>query len=213
MNQHSLVQHYHILKTLKEISHAIYNSKSNDIPFRMKWDLIETETDEYVLFCTKKSASLQLVRINQAKNAGYTIAKFEVSNKNYYEIKNKIYSNGKGFSFYGDGPTINYVEPGKKEAVELDCLPLYTVRNLLLDDGLEELEFQYGTLHNFESDSFEMYSIFSLLQNVDDICAPLHDKSTNRVSFLDVVGDGVVDSLVESLVNLKEKILQDLSHA
>lgn len=213
MNQHSLVQHYNILKTLKEISHAIYLSESNDIPFRIKWDLMQTYTDEYVLFCTKKSSALQLVRINKERKAGYTIAKFEVSHKNYYNSKNSIYKNGKGFNYNGDETTIQYVEPGKKEAVELDCLPVGTVRNLLLDEGLEELEFQYGTLHNFDGDSFEMYSIFSLLHNVDEIDKPIADQTINRLSFLDVVGDNVVDSLLLSLTELKNKIVEDLSNA
>lgn len=214
MKQHSLVQHYNILKALKEICHTLYNSDENSIPFRMKWDLMETETDEYVLFCTKKSSALQLVRINKEKKSGYTIAKFSVSHKNYYSTKNTIYNNGKGFNFYGDETTLHYVEPGKKEAVELECLPLYTVRNLLLDDGLEELEFQYGTLHNFDGDSFDMYCIFSLLLNVDDICTPLDNDATNRLSFLEVIGsDDVTDTLVETLVNLKDKIIQDLADA
>lgn len=213
MNQHSLVQHYNILKTLKEISHAIHLSESNDIPFRMKWDLMETSTDEFVLFCTKKSSALQLVRINKERKAGYTIAKFEVTGKNYYSGKNSIYKAGNGFNYVGDETTLHYVEPGKKEPVVLECLPIETVRNLLLDEGLEELEFQYGTLHNFDGNSFEMYSIFSLLHNVDEIGTALPDGNTNRLSFLDIVDGDVVDALLQSLIELKNKIVEDLTYA
>lgn len=213
MNQHSLVQHYEILKSLKEISHALFLNDSNDLPFRMKWELMETETDTYVLFSTKKSAALQLVRVNKTKQAGYTIARFSVETKNYQPQPNKIYKDGTGFLYAGDETTLRFVEPGKKEPEVLECLPLYTVRNLLLDDGLEELEFQYGTLHNFEGDSFEMYCLFSLLHNVDDIGNEVKSGYHNRLSFLDVVGNGVLDSLVQSISELKVKLLQDLENA
>lgn len=213
MNQKSLIQNYSLLKTLKEMSHAIYRAENNPMPFRMKWVLCETETEEFVLFCVKKTASLQLVRVNKQRGTGHTIAKFSVDEKPYQADTNKIYNDGNGFVFEGEKTSVNYIEPGKKVPVSLECLPIETVRSLLLDDGLEELEFQYRTLYNFGDTSFEMYCIFSLLQNVDDIHIPIADKTVNRLVFLDIIDDEYSTELLKSLEELSEKLSLDLENA
>lgn len=212
MNQHSLLVHYNIIKTLKEISHAIYLSNSNQFPFRMKWDLLENETESYALFSTKKSA-LQLSRINKVKGAGYPMAKFEVANANTAIDSNGIYRGGTGFTIHNSKPFLNYLEPGNKTPEVLEPLPMDTMSSLLFNEGLEELEFQYGTVLNFVGTSFEMYCLFSLLHNVDEIGTPIANNTFNRVSFLDIIDDSVEDELLSSLVQLKDKIILDLSHA
>lgn len=211
MDQKSCITHYRILQSLKDISHALYLSESSDIQFRMKWDVLETDTNNYCLFFTKPTAALQLVRIDKEKKVGHTIAKVEVA-KNYYgSNKNNMYRGGTGFAFNGTDRTLNYSEPYKNTLVELECLPVESVRSLILEDSMEELKFQYETLHDFSGDSFEMYCIFSLLHNIDDIAEPIKDGTINRVSFTEVVLDEDVYKLKEELTVLKEKLTKDLA--
>lgn len=214
MNHNSLLQHYTILKTLKDLSNIIFLSDSNELPFRMKWDLLETDTDTYVLFSTKKSAHMQLVRISKATQAVHAIASFSIEPKSYNIQINKIYNGGTGFLFTGEENIMRFLEPGKKEVINLNALPQEAMRGLLGGAGIEELEFQYGTLHNFDGDSFAMYCIFSLLYYVDNICEKVKGEHFNGLSLLNIVSnEDDLDLLVSSLTVLKEKVQKDLDYA
>lgn len=214
MNHDALILYYKILRDLIEMSDAFRQAGDDpDIAYRMKWWLFETEEDDYVLFFNKDDSALLLMRQTKEKSIGHTIAKVDIVDMSRWLSDNYIFQSGNGFQIGKNNDTIKLLEYGSSNVLsEIQAFNFETAKSLLNDDVLQELEFQYSTVHNFSSEVFKMYCLFSLLVRLDG--TKEDSSTTNRIAFMGVshhLHDSVLPMLQETIFNLKTKVKEDLS--
>lgn len=218
MNQESLIKHYRICKHLINFSILMHNNPNNsNIASRMQWNVLDTDTDSYNLFFNRYNNTFEFIRTQKLTNIGYKIAVSSIGKNGSYNHSNNYIFGGLsnrsyGIRVNGEIKVIKYVPPDNSPAIELDPLPIESMRGLLIDNSYEELEFQYGTLHNFENDSFPMYCIYSLLFHVDDIAESIAPDFLKNIDLLKPVYDEDVNELELNLDSILHKAIKDIEY-
>lgn len=217
MNKNSLIKHYRILKNLTAFAKILFtNIKNPDIGYKMQWTLFESDEDVYHLYFNKDICTFELTRVHKQLSTGYRIAEVGITKKSngYFKSNNYIFggttAQSFGIRYSGSRETMLYISPDDNSSIELEPLPIESMKGLIVDDSYEEMEFQYGTLHDFKNESFQMYCIYSLLHHVDEIGEEVSSGYVYEIDLFKNIYESDLEGLsnaIEDLINTSKEQL------